>query len=186
MQNKLTILFTFAIFVLVVGWANTSAQAHHCKGSHKNAPECNGGGGGGGGGGGESAEYSVTISGAVLGQSVEPWSAGNRHNIGFEGPHVSLGEFTNLGYFVDQFTLGVNCFGTQPSNTPLYAAEIKRGRHGRAEGHFWFWGQTDNGVPDDPVTLLYQIYFIGTFDDPNNEPWPPPSGGNPTSMTIID
>jgi len=42
MQKKLTILFAFAIFVLVVGWAVTPAQAH-CKKKHADAgpPHCN-------------------------------------------------------------------------------------------------------------------------------------------------
>ncbi len=33
MQKKLTVLFAFAIFVLVLGWAITPVQAH-CKGKH--------------------------------------------------------------------------------------------------------------------------------------------------------
>ena len=43
MQKKLTVLFAFAIFVLLVGWAVTPAQAH-CKKNHANAgpPHCNG------------------------------------------------------------------------------------------------------------------------------------------------
>ena len=49
MQKKLTVLFAFAIFVLLVGWAVTPAQAEHCKGKHKTDPGCDGGGGGGGG-----------------------------------------------------------------------------------------------------------------------------------------
>jgi len=34
MQKELTVLFAFAVFVLVLGWAVTPAQAHHCKGRH--------------------------------------------------------------------------------------------------------------------------------------------------------
>ncbi len=44
MQKKLTVLFAFAIFVLVVGWAITPVQAHHNPGHSR------GGGAGGGGG----------------------------------------------------------------------------------------------------------------------------------------
>ena len=46
MQKKLTVLFAFAIFVLVVGWAITPAQADHCKGKHKNDLGCDRGGDG--------------------------------------------------------------------------------------------------------------------------------------------
>ena len=40
MQKKLTVLFEFAIFVLVVGWAVTPAQAGKCKGKHATDPGC--------------------------------------------------------------------------------------------------------------------------------------------------
>jgi len=49
MQKKLTILFAFAIFVLLVGWAATPAFAAQpeCKGQNKNSVECGGSSGGG-------------------------------------------------------------------------------------------------------------------------------------------
>lgn len=47
MQKKLTVLFAFAIFVLVLGWAITPVQAEDCKGKHKKDPDCDGKGGGG-------------------------------------------------------------------------------------------------------------------------------------------
>ncbi len=51
MQKKLTVLFAFAIFVLVVGWAITPVQAH-CEPphDHKKCPGGNGNGDGDGGG----------------------------------------------------------------------------------------------------------------------------------------
>jgi len=62
MQKKLMVLFAFAIFVLVVGWAITPAQAH-CRGDHvakhKNCGD--GGGDDGGGGGGRDIPVSVTF-----------------------------------------------------------------------------------------------------------------------------
>lgn len=54
MQKKLVILFTFAIFMLLVGWAVTPAHAH-CIGKAKHDAKhgnCGGGGGGGSGDGG--------------------------------------------------------------------------------------------------------------------------------------
>ena len=56
MQKNLTVLFAFAIFVLIVGWAITPVQAH-CSddpthnAKHKNDPCIPDGGGGKGGGG---------------------------------------------------------------------------------------------------------------------------------------
>ena len=41
MQKKLTVLFAFAIFVLVVGWAITPVQAH-CKDKGPHLEHCNG------------------------------------------------------------------------------------------------------------------------------------------------
>jgi len=41
MQKKLTVLFAFAIFVLVVGWAITPVQAH-CKPNGPHVAHCNG------------------------------------------------------------------------------------------------------------------------------------------------
>ena len=40
MLKKLTVLFAFALFVLVVGWAVMPVQAGHCKGKHKNDDGC--------------------------------------------------------------------------------------------------------------------------------------------------
>ncbi|MEE8115244.1 MAG: hypothetical protein V3T23_12935, partial [Nitrososphaerales archaeon] len=61
MQKKLTVLFAFAIFVLVVGWAITPAQAHCVKvGVHSgDHPHCNNDGAGPEGGG----LYDVTVLG---------------------------------------------------------------------------------------------------------------------------
>ncbi len=57
MQKKLTVLFAFAIFVLLVGWAITPAQAHH-------RDEHSGGGGGGSDTGFEPA--TVDLAGGML------------------------------------------------------------------------------------------------------------------------
>ena len=65
MQKKLTVLFAFAIFVLVVGWAITPAQAHcslnptHDKGHHKKNP-CKEGEEG------DIVRYNVTVEGDLF------------------------------------------------------------------------------------------------------------------------
>ena len=45
MPRKLTILFSFAVFVLVLGWAITPAQAHECVNHNRpDHPHCINGG----------------------------------------------------------------------------------------------------------------------------------------------
>jgi len=76
MQKKLTAFFAFAIFVLLVGWAITPAQAH-CNGvmehedKHKNCPDSGGGGGGG------TVPLCVTLTGGkVTPDGSEPYCHG--------------------------------------------------------------------------------------------------------------
>jgi len=73
MQKKLTVLFAFAIFVLLVGWAITPVQAH-CVPEHE-AKHKNCGDGGGGGGGDPTIEpclQSVSMCIASVGRRHRP------------------------------------------------------------------------------------------------------------------
>ena len=61
MQKKLTVLFAFAIFVLIVGLHTDSYACHKGDGVQHGKKPCDDGGGGGGGGGGSSIPVSVTF-----------------------------------------------------------------------------------------------------------------------------
>ncbi len=64
MQKKLTVLFAFAIFVLVVGWAITFTPALAKKGGN--------GKGGGGGGGGDTIRVMVTFRDFLASEAFSP------------------------------------------------------------------------------------------------------------------
>ncbi len=76
MQKKLTVLFAFAIFLLLVGWAVTPAQAHHDPGHS-------------GGGGGKTAGTIVTTmvqwGGIITGDKARPCMASQVQQNGDSG-----------------------------------------------------------------------------------------------------
>ena len=77
---------------------------------------------------------------------------------------------------------GLNCFGL--GDVSLYPqAAIARGRGGRAEGRFWFWGSTDNEDSNDRIPVLYQFIVLGLFDKSTSTGWPP---SDTTLMTMTD
>jgi len=86
MQKKLTVLFTFAIFVLLVGWAVTPAQAHH-KDDHDK-----------GGGGGGNGDPEPTIEECV--DENEPCIADVGKTSGTETPTPASEYNLNNGYYV--------------------------------------------------------------------------------------
>ena len=168
MQKKLTVLFAFAIFVLVVGWAITPAQAGGPHAIH------------GGGRGDDVSEYDVMIGGDVTSSSNDTWFGPfpSRKIIGRgfrSGPPfaLDLSFFTviNGPFFEDR---GEQCFGSE--SVPLFPqAFVQRGGGGRAEGHLWFEGCTDlgrsvTGECVDPV-VLYVLKLFGSFESPKD--WPP-------------
>ena len=181
MQKKLTVLFAFAIFVLVVGWAVTPAQAHCPKkdgavhsGNHPHCTKI----------GTEDGEYSVAIDEAVEGQSDDLWrlsSGGKQIGLGNLSGQV-IGQL-DLSFFTVptpggpfSTTRGINCFSNSDVELSPQAS-IKKGRRGRAEGHFWFGGKTDDGV----TTVLYALDVFGLFEQ--GAIWPPSST---TSMVMTD
>ena len=167
-------LFIGTFFLLFIGLSDYG-YGHHRPGHNK-----------GGDDGGEAAEYSVTITGAVSGGSDAPWTetSGGKNIQGDyrsgDFGHLDLSFFT-MSYPYGPFTgsRGENCFGSAPVSLYPQAA-IARGRGGRAEGRFWFWGSTDN---EDSIPVLYQFIVLGLFDKSTSTGWPP---SDTTSMTMTD
>ncbi len=166
MLKKSTLLFIGTFFLLFIGLSDYG-YGHHRPGH---------GGGPGDDDGGEAAEYSVTITGAVSGGSDAPWTetSGGKNIQGDyrsgDFGHLDLSFFT-MSYPYGPFTgsRGENCFGSAPVSLYPQAA-IARGRGGRAEGRFWFWGSTDN---EDSIPVLYQFIVLGLFDKSTSTGWPP-------------
>ena len=163
-------------------------------------PNCNCGGDGGNGGG--EATFSVLISGAVEGQSFEPWlEFDGRNAIYFPGggklDQLDLEFFTDGGPFTTP--RGTNCFGaglldlTSPSLIEM-VGYINQGRGGRAEGEFDFRACTDEGLLVDPCggteqascecinEVVYRLRMLGLFVA--GEPWPPPEVGDTSLLTM--
>lgn len=129
----------------------------------------------------------MEITGAVSGHSDDPWRDQSAKGIGFSNPHRDAGDFTNLSFFTVPYPngpfredSGLNCFGSQPSVIQLFAGSIKKGKGGRAEGHFFFEGYTKIAGSQ---LVVYQLTVLGQFDP--GDDWLPASG-NTTSMTMID
>ncbi len=141
-----------------------------------------------GGGGKDSATYSVAIDGAVSGESGnDDWRGGfvGKNGIGLNVPgwpfttDNSVGQLT-LSFFTmpplaGPFTLGTNCFGST-GFVFLGQADLKQGKHGRAEGRFWFRGHTDDGGTE----VSYLLAVVGSVDGD----WPPSDPASPTTMTM--
>jgi len=185
MLKKSTLLSIF--FLLFIGLSD------YGYGCHKDFPhgkdtDCNGGGGGGGGGG-EDAEYSVTISGAVEGDT-DPnrsWHKGNPHGIGYGSAAPHLGLLTNMDFFITAndpnepnaggpFTgmRGFDCFGGTSLTTDLtWRGGDIRQKRGRSEGTFYFDGCSDEGIdPDTGLCFTKLLYWLEVFG-PLVDPWPP-------------
>ncbi len=178
------ILFSLGALMLPV---NTTL-AHHCKGGHSGAPGCNGGSGGGGK---DFATYSVVISGAVSGASGDTnWRGGftGKSSIGLNTV-LPLTAINNVGQLdLSFFTMssdsglgpfsgsrGLNCFGT--TDVFLGQATLRKGKRGRAEGHFDFFGRTDDGMMTE---VQYRLAVVGSFDGD----WPPSNPLDPTDMIM--
>ncbi len=172
MQKKLTVLFAFAIFVLVVG-LQTDSYADH-KRNHNP-------GGGGGGGDKVVAEYSVEIKGAVSGHSFDNWLTLSAHGITWSDPHGLAGEFTvdegettAFTYFIKNINNGDECFGDVEW---LYGNFNQR--KGSAGGSLWFEGCTDEGTDMDGNCFTEVVYVLHVFGDPDGSDWPRPSSDAP-------
>ncbi len=189
MKKKLTILFAFAIFVLVLGWAITPAQAHQCsRHNDKDHKHCNvdppppSGGDG---------VYEVTITGNVLGNG-ELWEDGTNKTIGL--PFQPTYELNPLIFFGNKFNMneagqrGENCF-PDAGNVPLSAASItSRNVKGmpvlQAIGRFWFFACADDGNANGEcfTDVSYLLNMFGTFEDDAN--WPPSNMGDINFVTM--
>ena len=175
MQKKLTVLFAFATFVLIVGWAITPAQAH-CQGVHSgDHRHCQD----------EVAEYSVMISGAVSGSGTSWQECNTRGGKCIRGVDAQ-GDLT-LSFFTGPDSpfsegRGENCFtNSELSLSPQ--ARIQQGRGGsRADGHFWFEGWTYDNLVNEPVQVLYVLNVFGNFLPGSDDL--PPSDDETTSMEM--
>ena len=131
----------------------------------------------------------------------EPWIEGTGgKSINIEQappnhPQLDVGFFDDLSFFTVPAETdggnggpfsgdrGMKCFGSNPFEIPLNpGGHIKKGRGGRAEGHFWFPGFTWDKLEGEQVPVLYLLSVFGQFDPGD---WLPASG-NTTRMTMID
>jgi len=122
-------------------------------------------------------------------------------NIGGGGPadvERNVGQLTNLDFFrgLGDFD-GSDCFDNdfnENSNPDpvlgyLDQGHVIKGKHGRAEAHFWFSGYTEDGPQSgNAEKILYKLLLIGENDrsTPENEAfdpdvWPPTAN---TTMTM--
>jgi len=169
MQKKLTVLFAFAIFVLVLG-LQTDSYADH---KPKHNP------GGGGGGDKVVAEYSVEITGAVSGHSLNDWPEQGGNGIGWGDPNDLAGQFTEWSYFetaIEFNGFGINCFGESPISPLEIQFAGLRQRKGSAEGSFWINGWTADGK----IPVVYLLDVLGT---PIDTDWPRPSEKGDTTSS---
>jgi len=175
MHEKLPILCAFAFFVLVVGWAMTPALADHCKGKHRNEPDCVGSGAG---------IYNVTITGDDVLGSGDSWldSASGNKQISLPSYNFEPLYTLNLSFLPEARDDIVDaCFpNSDPSDVQLFAASIfskkvKGMPDLQAVGLFWFDGKTKDGAVD----ARYALQMFGTFGDDGN--WPP-SGDTPDDI----
>lgn len=164
------------------------------------------------GGGSSDPTYKVDIFGAVKGMSKEDWIIGSRNTITRnEGGGVDfglVGELKDLSFFVKFFDAiqtgyGTNCFtGTVTRDDAgedgdgrtftignLNQGIVGKGRGGRAESSFWFFGKTrDNSLP-----VLYRLDGFGQFVDvdgalvaADDDVWPPAGINDTTYLSIPD
>jgi hypothetical protein len=156
---------------------------------HCDAEPPGGGGGGGGGGNGKDAFYTADISGAVSGdEGSELWHGnfGGKSRIGRNtGGHTPVindnaGELT-LSFFTMAHPLGpfsigrgLACFN---NGGVLYMGQtiVRSGKHGQAEGSFFFKAKAEDGTTD----VGYLLTMIGTF---TAGVWPP----SPTTTMTLD
>ena len=175
MQKKLTNLFAFAIFMLVVGWAVTPAQANCPHMGRTDHPHCRNQGGTGAQGGGL---YDVTVLGPDVSQGdiLMPFTG---HDGGGRSKPVNVGfQFINLdlSFFFNKFdNRGMDCFNGAPVDdmddstdvTPT-SMTISQEKDGSPIVQYWFTGYGDNGTTE--VRYLLEM-FGGTMDI--LDPWRP-------------
>jgi len=194
MQKKLTVLFTFAIFVLVMVWAITPAQAHctlnptHDDGHHKKNPcieEDEG----------DIVRYDVTVSGDLFPkdgslQIYEGTDGGGRSkpvNVPFQFLNL------DLSFFVDEFDLrdvgedrGTSCFAAAPvDGHNASSMTISQEKDGMAIVKYHFKGFGDDETVDNPGNVVVAGtevgYLLEMFDGAFDNEWRPSSGVTTTA-----
>ncbi len=198
MQKKLTVLFAFAIFVLIVGWAVTPVQAHcslnptHDEGHHKKNPCIEGDEG-------DIVRYDVTVSddlspkGGSL-QIYEGTDGGGKSkpvNVAFQFLNL------DLSFFVEEFDRpddgedrGTSCFAEAPHDGHNASSmTISQEKDGMAIVKYHFKGFGDDGTVDvdgnvvvDGTEVGYLLeMFDGTFE---GDDWRPATEGEITTATL--
>jgi hypothetical protein len=182
--SALSLGVVFAVFAL--GYANPAFTGK--PGGCPDHPSCNDDDGGDGSG--KDALYSAVITGAVSGVSGKDHWRGNfagKKGLGRNTGGTPPDEGTNVGQLdlsfftfadpVGPFSMGrgLACF---PNGGVVYIGQavVKSGKHGQAEGSFWFRAKADNATTD----VGYLLTMIGTFNDPGV--WPP---SGMTTMTLL-
>ena len=172
MIKQLTLLCTFAIFMLTFGGAVAPLQAHCQNEGFPHAPphpHCRG----------DTTDdrlYDVTITGLDEFGSIifygegDSWTA-NTKQVGFNHPNPEgPNGFLNLGFFREHFgDIGNKCFPDDP--TPLNSVILQKAKRGTAKALIWFWGYTHEDGND--MQVLYHFEFNGVFEKAKD--WPPES-----------
>jgi len=165
MQKKLTVLFAFAIFVLIIGWAITPVQAHECENHRRTThPHCN-----------DVVEDdgSVTarIDFRVMGDISGPQCANIKIHNGTKilgtnsSPKITLDmSFFDVGSLFDGF--GDECFSAIHTGDLI----ITENNDGTARAQFFFPAL----ARDETTVVKSTVLMDGGFF---NGPWPPNDGG---------
>ena len=162
-MKKLTALFTFAIFLLVVGGAITPARAHCVTdGVHSgDHPHCRNEGGGPEGGG----IYDVTVSDSLISSSTFTGHDGGGRskpvNVSFQFIDLDLSFFSGKFGMLDSDDRGMQCFTTgAPFAGNLTAMTISQEKDGNAFVQYYFTGRADDGTTE----VNYLLEMFGIFD----------------------
>ena len=191
---KILRLFSLSLVTMVMIPMGVNA---HCEpdtphsGDHRHCDAEPPGGGGGGGGNGKDAFYSAVISGAVSGdEGSELWHGnfGGKSRIGRNTGGAMADNSNNAGqltlsFFIQSLDSGIGPFeGTRGAMcfadglVHMGQTIVRSGKHGQAEGSFFFKANADNGTT--PVGYLLTV--IGK-EDAFEGVWPP---SGMTTMTL--
>jgi hypothetical protein len=162
MCKKSSILCSFTIILLMVGWTITPAWAHCVdEGVHSGEhPHCTNDAGPAGGG-----EYGVTVTGEV---SSGGFSYTGRDGGGKSKPVDVSFQFMSLGLsFFEGVFDSSGCFKIGvPVEGDLTSMSILEDKEGNSVVQYWFTGYGDDGLD---TKVSYRLAMFGSF---NNE-WRP-------------